>query len=43
VQGINFIVLNPDGSGTKLIDWAARLVSNAYSVDQRLKIPRWMA
>ncbi len=43
VQGINFIVPNPDGSGTKLIDWAARLDQNAYSVDQRVKIPRWMA
>lgn len=43
VEGINFIVPNPDGCGTKLIDWAARLDSNAYSVDQRVKIPRWMA
>ncbi|MES2432330.1 MAG: styrene monooxygenase/indole monooxygenase family protein [Pseudomonadota bacterium] len=43
VEGINFIVPNPDGSGSKLIDWAARLDSNAYSVDQRVKIPRWMA
>ncbi len=42
VEGINFIVPNPDGSGTKLIDWAARLDRNAYSVDQRVKIPRWM-
>ncbi len=43
VQGINFIVPNPDGSGTKLIDWAGRLDRDAYSVDQRVKIPRWMA
>jgi hypothetical protein len=43
VEGINFIVPNPDGSGTKLIDWAAQLDSNAYSVDQRGEIPRWMA
>ncbi len=43
VQGINFIVLNPDGSGTKLIDGAARLDQSAYSVDQWLKIPRGMA
>ena len=43
VEGINFTVPNPDGSGTKLIDWAAQLDSNAYSVDQRVKIPRWMA
>ena len=43
VEGINFIVPNPDGSGTKVIDWAGRLDQNAYSVDQRVKIPRWMA
>ena len=43
VEGINFIVPNPDGSGSKVIDWAARLDANAYSVDQRVKIPRWMA
>ncbi len=43
VQGINFIVPNPDGSGTKLIDWTGKLDRNAYSVDQRVKIPRWMA
>lgn len=42
VQGINFIVANPDGSGTKAIDWAAKLDRNAYSVDQRVKVPRWM-
>lgn len=42
VEGINFIVPNPDGSGSKLIDWAARLERNAYSVDQRVKIPRWI-
>ncbi len=43
VQGINFMVPNPDGSGTKLIDWTGRLDRDAYSVDQRVKIPRWMA
>lgn len=43
VQGINFIVPNPDGSGTKVVDWAARLERDAFSVDQRVKIPRWMA
>jgi hypothetical protein len=42
VEGINFIVPNPDGSGTRLIDWAGRLDTNGYSVDQRVKIPRWM-
>ena len=43
VQGINFIVPNPDGSGTRLIDWASRLDQNAYAVDQRVKMPRWLA
>lgn len=42
VEGINFIVPNPDGSVSKLIDWAARLERNGYSVDQRVKIPRWI-
>jgi hypothetical protein len=36
-------VPKPDGSGTKLIDWAARLDQSAYSVDHWLKIPRGMA
>lgn len=43
VQGINFIVPNPDGSGTKLIDWTGKLDRDAFSVDQRVKVPRWMA
>ena len=43
VEGINVIAPNPDGSGSKLIDWAARMDSNAYSVDQRVKITRCMA
>ncbi len=43
VEGINFIVPNPDGSGSKLIDWAGRLDRNACAVDQRVKMPRWMA
>jgi len=41
VEGIGFSV--PDGIGGKLIDWSARLDNFAQSVDQRLKIPRWMA
>ena len=40
VQGIGFTL--PDGIGGKAIDWAARLDDFAQSVDQRLKIPRWM-
>ncbi|NGM45783.1 FAD-binding oxidoreductase [Rhodobacter sp. SGA-6-6] len=42
VQGINFIVPNPDGSGTKLIDWTGKLDRHAYAVDQRVKMPRWL-
>lgn len=42
VEGINFMVPAPDGNG-RVIDWTGRLERNAYSVDQRVKIPRWMA
>ena len=41
VEGIGFVV--PDGFGGKVIDWAARLDNYALSVDQRVKIPGWMA
>jgi flavin reductase (DIM6/NTAB) family NADH-FMN oxidoreductase RutF len=41
VEGISFTV--PDGIGGTSIDWAARLDNAAHSVDQRLKIPRWLA
>jgi flavin reductase (DIM6/NTAB) family NADH-FMN oxidoreductase RutF len=41
VEGIGFAV--PDLVGGKVIDWAARLDNFAQSVDQRVKIPRWMA
>jgi len=41
VEGIGFAV--PDFVGGKVMDWAARLDNFAQSVDQRLKIPRWMA
>lgn len=40
VEGISFVV--PDGIGGTSIDWAARLDNFAQSVDQRLKIPRWL-
>ena len=43
VQGINFIVPNPEQPGAKAIDWAGRLDRDAYAVDQRLKMPRWLA
>src|SRR5258707_12459976 len=41
VEGISFAV--PDAVGGKIMDWAARLDNYAQSVDQRLKIPRWMS
>lgn len=41
VDGIGLAV--PDGVGGKVIDWAARLDHYAQSVDQRVKIPRWLA
>ncbi len=40
VEGISFVV--PDGIGGTAIDWSARLDNYAESVDQRLKIPRWL-
>ncbi|MFD7842807.1 styrene monooxygenase/indole monooxygenase family protein [Nocardia sp. NPDC059764] len=40
VEGIGFTV--PDGSGGQAISWAARLDLPAQSVDQRVKMPRWM-
>lgn len=43
VDSINFTVPAPDGSGNKAIDWNGKLDRPAQSVDQRVKIPRWMA
>lgn len=43
VEGINFMVPSPDTPSAKVVDWVGRLDRNAYSVDQRVKIPRWMA
>ena len=43
VEGINFSVPHPEQPGAKAIDWTGRLDRNAYSVDQRVKIPRWLA
>jgi Styrene monooxygenase A putative substrate binding domain len=40
VEGIAFTV--PDGTGGKAISWASRLDMPARSVDQRVKMPRWM-
>ncbi len=41
VEGMSFAV--PDGRGGKTIGWAARLDSYAQAVDQRLKMPGWLA
>jgi hypothetical protein len=43
VDSINFCVPAPDGSGNKAIDWNGKLERPGQSVDQRVKIPRWMA
>jgi flavin reductase (DIM6/NTAB) family NADH-FMN oxidoreductase RutF len=40
VEGIAFAV--PGDDGAKAIDWAARLDRPARSVDQRLKLSRWL-
>ncbi|MGV0820652.1 styrene monooxygenase/indole monooxygenase family protein [Martelella sp. FLE1502] len=42
VDSINFTVPAPDAPGVKAIDWNGKLDSYAQSVDQRVKIPRWM-
>src|SRR6266849_2928772 len=41
VEGIGFTV--PGAHGAKSIDWAARLDNYAQAVDQRIKMPGWMA
>ena len=41
VEGIGMVVRSPEGR--KAIEWSARLDGPAQSVDQRLKIPAWMA
>ena len=42
VEGLSVSVPAPDGSGGKAIFFEARLDGPAQSVDQRLKMPRWM-
>jgi hypothetical protein len=42
VEGLSFSVPAPDGSGAKAIFFEARLDRPAQSVDQRLKMPRWL-
>ena len=41
VEGISFTV--PGAHRRKSVDWAARLDNYAQAVDQRIKMPRWMA
>ncbi|MFZ5511911.1 MAG: styrene monooxygenase/indole monooxygenase family protein [Pseudomonadota bacterium] len=43
VDGISLAVPHPERKGAKVIDWAAPLQRYAQSVDQRLKMPGWMA
>ncbi|MFI6509085.1 styrene monooxygenase/indole monooxygenase family protein [Streptosporangium sp. NPDC050855] len=40
IEGIQFAMAGPDGPA---LHWAARLDTPARSVDQRLKMPAWMA
>ncbi|MCZ4303369.1 FAD-binding oxidoreductase [Zoogloeaceae bacterium G21618-S1] len=42
-EGISFSIPTPDGSGNKAIHWHARLNAYGQSVDQRVKMPGWMA
>jgi hypothetical protein len=42
IEGIGVILPKPDGSG-KALDWAYKLDRPAQSVDQRVKMPGWMA
>ena len=41
IDGIGLAIAGPDG--TRVVDWAARLDAPAPSVDQRVKMPAWMA
>lgn len=41
VEGMRFVV--PAAGGARRTEWTARFDDYAQSVDQRLKIPRWMA
>lgn len=41
VEGISFTVPTPEGSG-KAVEWAARLDAKGQSIDQRVKMPRWL-
>ncbi|HEY8357786.1 MAG TPA: styrene monooxygenase/indole monooxygenase family protein, partial [Ramlibacter sp.] len=43
VEGIALAIPHPEQPGEKLLDWGHRLDRPARSVDQRLKIPQWLA
>ncbi|CAN7239606.1 FAD-binding protein [Acidovorax sp. LjRoot129] len=43
VEGIALAIPNPGEPAAKLLDWGHRLDHPAQSVDQRMKIPAWMA
>jgi len=43
VEGISLAVPDPDHRAQKAIEFASRLSAPAHSVDQRVKIPAWMA
>lgn len=43
VDSINFVVPAPDAPSQKAIEWNGRLDRYAQAVDQRVKIPGWMA
>ncbi len=42
-NGIGFSIPKPDGSGEQALHWHARLYAPGQSVDQRVKMPGWMA
>lgn len=43
VEGISFTVPHPELPGEKALAWSHRLDHKAQSVDQRVKVPGWMA
>jgi 2-polyprenyl-6-methoxyphenol hydroxylase-like FAD-dependent oxidoreductase len=43
VEGISFTVPHPEQPGAKALHWSHRLDRVAQSVDQRVKVPGWMA
>ncbi|CAI0899490.1 Uncharacterised protein [Serratia entomophila] len=43
IEGIGLSIADPQGAGAAALSWRAGLDSYAQSVDQRLKMPGWMA